>query len=100
VGREKGFIKLVSSLVSLVEQRWDLELEGRGKFLGIDCGTQGTKALVVDRDGVARGRGYAKHALIERESGAREQQPQWWVDAPKPKSGRQEQIENLILRSL
>ena len=50
-------------------------------FLGIDCGTQGTKALVIDREGQARGTGYAPHALIEKASGAREQQPQWWIDA-------------------
>jgi len=50
-------------------------------FLGIDCGTQGTKALVVDEQGTPLGRGYAKHPLIERASGAREQDPQWWVNA-------------------
>lgn len=50
-------------------------------FLGIDCGTQGTKALLIDKDGRPLGRGYAPHALIERETGAREQEPQWWVDA-------------------
>ena len=50
-------------------------------FLGIDCGTQGTKALLIDGTGRALGRGYAPHALMERASGAREQEPQWWVDA-------------------
>jgi xylulokinase len=50
-------------------------------YLGIDCGTQGTKALLIDEHGTALGRGYAPHALIERESGAREQQPVWWVEA-------------------
>src|ERR1700761_8822196 len=50
-------------------------------YLGIDCGTQGTKALLVDDRGSALGRGYAKHALVERANGAREQEPQWWVDA-------------------
>ncbi len=50
-------------------------------FLGIDCGTQGTKALLLDAEGKPLGRGYAKHALIERANGAREQEPQWWVDA-------------------
>lgn len=50
-------------------------------FLGIDCGTQGTKAIVVDQKGAIFGRGYARHALMERENGAREQDPQWWVDA-------------------
>ena len=50
-------------------------------FLGIDCGTQGTKALVIDRDGNTLGSGYAAHSLIERPSGAREQDPLWWIDA-------------------
>ena len=50
-------------------------------YLGIDCGTQGTKALLVDEHGCALGRGYAGHELIVRENGAREQEPQWWVDA-------------------
>lgn len=52
-------------------------------FLGIDCGTQASKALLVDEEGRSLGRGYAKHPLIERESGAREQEPQWWVHALK-----------------
>ena len=51
--------------------------------LGIDCGTQGTKALLVTDDGAALGRGYAPHALVERASGAREQEPVWWIDALK-----------------
>jgi xylulokinase len=50
-------------------------------FLGIDCGTQGTKALLVQRDGAVLARGYARHDLIERAGGAREQEPHWWVDA-------------------
>ena len=50
-------------------------------YLGIDCGTQGTKALLIDAGGKTLGRGYAPHALIERSNGAREQEPQWWVDA-------------------
>ncbi|ABC21055.1 xylulokinase [Rhodospirillum rubrum] len=50
-------------------------------FLGIDCGTQGTKALILDDSGAIRGVGHAAHRLIERESGAREQDPAWWVQA-------------------
>lgn len=50
-------------------------------FLGIDCGTQGTKALVMEASGAVLGRGYAKHDLIERPTGAREQEPAWWVEA-------------------
>ncbi|WP_114011026.1 xylulokinase [Cohaesibacter intestini] len=50
-------------------------------FLGVDCGTQGTKALIIDEDGNTLGRGQAAHDLIEQANGAREQQPQWWIDA-------------------
>ena len=50
-------------------------------YLGVDCGTQGTKSLLIDEEGGALGRGYAPHNLIERETGAREQEPPWWVDA-------------------
>jgi xylulokinase len=50
-------------------------------FLGIDCGTQSTKALLIDRNGAPLGRGYAPHALIEAAGGRREQEPQWWVEA-------------------
>ncbi len=50
-------------------------------FLGIDCGTQGTKALIVDEAGRTLGRGHAAHELIERANGAREQEPSWWVEA-------------------
>lgn len=50
-------------------------------YLGIDCGTQGTKALLIDGEGTVLGRGYASHVLMEREDGTREQDPQWWIDA-------------------
>ena len=50
-------------------------------YLGIDCGTQGTKALLVTDAGEVVGRGYARHELIQRANGAREQEPRWWVEA-------------------
>lgn len=50
-------------------------------YLGIDCGTQGTKALLVSDSGKALARGYARHALIETGTGSREQQPAWWIEA-------------------
>ncbi|MDE1156546.1 MAG: xylulokinase [Acidobacteriaceae bacterium] len=53
----------------------------QGVYLGIDCGTQGTKALLLNASGEVLGRGYGSHRLIERPSGAREQEPSWWVDA-------------------
>jgi D-xylulose kinase len=49
-------------------------------FLGIDCGTQGTKALVLDADsGRVLGEGSAAHRLISAANGKREQQPADWL---------------------
>ncbi|WP_263263389.1 xylulokinase [Pseudomonas sp. RIT-PI-S] len=51
-------------------------------FLGIDCGTQGTKALVLDSErGKVLGRGAAEHSMISGADGRREQEPAQWVDA-------------------
>jgi D-xylulose kinase len=54
----------------------------RRVFLGIDCGTQGTKAVLRDPDTaaiVAIGR--APHELLTRDDGTSEQDPDWWIDA-------------------
>lgn len=54
----------------------------RRAFLGLDCGTQSTKALLLDAatsEVVAVGR--APHQIIERADGTREQHPDWWTDA-------------------
>jgi D-xylulose kinase len=54
----------------------------RRAFLGIDCGTQSTKALLVDAETESvLGVGRAAHELIERADGTREQHPDWWVAA-------------------
>lgn len=51
-------------------------------FLGIDCGTQGTKALVLDAaTGRVLGRGAAEHTLVNAPNGRREQDPSEWVQA-------------------
>ncbi|ANG63597.1 xylulokinase [Marinobacterium aestuarii] len=51
-------------------------------YLGIDCGTQGTKVVILDAEqGHICGEGYAPHALISDANGRREQAPQWWIDA-------------------
>ncbi|MBX8587881.1 xylulokinase [Pseudomonas cichorii] len=51
-------------------------------FLGIDCGTQGTKAIVLDADsGQVLGEGSAPHSLISNAHGRREQDVQQWLDA-------------------
>jgi xylulokinase len=51
--------------------------------IGIDSGTQGTKALVVDFEtGRVLGRGYGPHAMVEGLGpGASEQDPASWVGA-------------------
>ena len=51
-------------------------------YIGIDCGTQGTKAIVLDSvQKKVIGVGYAKHELITQSNGRREQQPNWWIEA-------------------
>jgi xylulokinase len=51
-------------------------------YIGVDCGTQSTKVVVVDVD-KARVLGEASrpHHLIEGEGGRREQHPSEWVEA-------------------
>src|SRR5919199_6072883 len=54
----------------------------RRAFLGIDCGTQSTKALLVDATSEeVLGLGRASHQLTERPDGTREQDPEWWLSA-------------------
>src|SRR5471032_2988073 len=51
-------------------------------YLGIDCGTQGTKAIVLDAtSGKVLGLGAAAHTLISGANGRREQHTQEWLDA-------------------
>lgn len=51
-------------------------------FLGIDCGTQGTKAIVLNAStGKVLGIGAAGHTLISGANGRREQDTQQWLDA-------------------
>ena len=51
-------------------------------YLGIDCGTQGTKAIVLDASsGKVLGLGAAAHTLISGANGRREQHPHEWLDA-------------------
>jgi xylulokinase len=51
-------------------------------FIGIDSGTQGTKALVFSRNhGKILATAYAVHKIIENNKGRREQKPQWWIKA-------------------
>lgn len=51
-------------------------------FVGIDSGTQGTKAALVSGEtGAILAEGYATHKLLEDDSGLREQDPAWWITA-------------------
>jgi xylulokinase len=50
--------------------------------IGIDSGTQGTKALIVDLRGGVLGRGYGPHKFVPSlRPGASEQDPLTWVEA-------------------
>ena len=50
--------------------------------IGVDCGTRGSKALVVDDCGRVRNRGYAGYRVIARDSGARgKARRPWGADA-------------------
>lgn len=53
-------------------------------YIGIDCGTQGTKAIIVDsQHQKVIGTGYAPHSLIENAQGRREQTVEDWINAFK-----------------
>ncbi len=49
-------------------------------YIGIDCGTQGTKAIVW-HEGHILGQGYTTHKTIMEKEGQREQSPELWFDA-------------------
>ncbi|WP_300000724.1 xylulokinase [uncultured Cedecea sp.] len=51
-------------------------------YAGIDCGTQGSKVVIVDSEkGVILGEGSAPHPLISDSNGRREQEAAWWIEA-------------------
>jgi len=53
-------------------------------FVGIDSGTQGTKALIIDDKGNVIGQGYEPHRFVPRlKPGESEQDPATWIDALK-----------------
>ena len=58
-------------------------------FLGVDSGTQGTKAVVFSREqGRILAEAYAEHRIIETEAGRREQEPSWWIEASEAVIGQ------------
>lgn len=51
-------------------------------YIGVDCGTQSTRVVVLDAEKAAIvGEGQRPHELVSRASGRREQSPQGWIDA-------------------
>ncbi|EBX5888660.1 xylulokinase [Salmonella enterica subsp. enterica] len=51
-------------------------------YAGIDCGTQGTKVIIINPEsGSILGTGSAPHKLITDSNGRREQFVHWWTDA-------------------
>ncbi|WP_049623219.1 xylulokinase [Frateuria defendens] len=50
-------------------------------YVGVDCGTQSTKVVVVDERLRIVGEASSAHELISGPHGRREQPPQWWIDA-------------------
>ncbi|RKF20080.1 xylulokinase [Alginatibacterium sediminis] len=52
-------------------------------YIGIDCGTQGTKAIVWDPKRGVLGRSYHSYGIIQDGSGKQEQHPHWWFDATR-----------------
>jgi len=51
-------------------------------YLGIDCGTQGTKVVLLDPEtGSLVARGHASHPIISEANGRREQKAEWWITA-------------------
>ena len=57
-------------------------MQGDHLFLGIDSGTQGTKAVVFSPgQGKIIAEASAAHRIIENNAGRREQDPKWWIDA-------------------
>jgi xylulokinase len=51
-------------------------------YIGIDCGTQGTKVAIYDSTAkVFLGDGYRTHDIFTNDNGGREQEPLWWIDS-------------------
>lgn len=55
------------------------EVYKMGCFLGIDAGTSGIKAMIIDDSGNIRGKGYCECDMISPNPGRAEQNPEsWW----------------------
>jgi xylulokinase len=57
-------------------------MKSRRVFVGVDCGTQATKAVARDAaSGAVVAVGRARHQLVTRDDGTSEQDPAWWIEA-------------------
>ena len=66
----------------------------RRVFLGVDCGTQGTKAVLRDAaTGAVVAVGRAPHQLVTRDDGTSEQDPAWWIEALRIAVGEAIRVE-------
>lgn len=55
---------------------------GKQLYLGIDSGTQGSKAVIFDEaSGDIIAQCYRPHELLQDNRGKREQEPAWWIEA-------------------
>jgi len=53
-----------------------------GLYIGIDCGTQGTKVVIYDsKNKIFLGDAYRRHEIFSNKDGGREQEPSWWINA-------------------
>ncbi len=53
-----------------------------GIYVGVDCGTQSTKVILIDTNkSKILAEASSPHELISDTNGKREQQPQWWISA-------------------
>lgn len=65
-------------------------------FIGIDTGTQGTKAIIFSRSkGKILSESYTPHQIIENAPGRKEQDPLWWINACTESIQNALQKENL-----
>jgi xylulokinase len=68
------------TLIDLIHQ--GSSMANQRLFLGIDCGTQGTKAIILDAlSGEVLGLGAAPHTMISGANGRREQDASQWLEA-------------------
>jgi len=57
-------------------------MAAKALYMGIDSGTQGTKAVIFDQaSSTIIAESYHAHELLQDNEGTREQEPAWWIDS-------------------